>query len=274
VIEVLAAGPLATVQDLGRPGYQPLGVGRSGAADRSAHRLANRLVGNLETAATVEITLGGLSIRLLAPATVALTGAPCPGGPAWNAPVSLPAGSRVSLAAPAAGLRSYLAVRGGFAVPAVLGSRSTDLLAGLGPLALAAGVRLPVGAEVAGEPAGEPAAPRPVRSGPVRVLPGPRQHWLDDPAELYGQVWTVRPDSNRIGIRLAGRPVRRRAGELPTEPTLPGAIQLPPDGLPIILFRDGPVTGGYPVVGVLAEAELDRIGQLRPGDAVRLSSLS
>ncbi|MFL6160934.1 MAG: biotin-dependent carboxyltransferase family protein [Jatrophihabitantaceae bacterium] len=270
MIEVISTGPLATVQDLGRPGYQHLGVGRSGAADQRAHRLANRLVGNTESAATIEFTLGGLAIRLLDPATIALTGARCAGAAGWGVALTLPAGNRLVLGAAGSGLRSYLAVRGGIGIDTVLGSRATDLLSGLGPPVLTTGTRLPVGAEVAGEPSGELAAePEPVSSR-IPVLPGPRIDWFSDPAELFDRTWTVQPDSNRVGIRLAGRPLRRsRPGELPPEPLLPGAIQVPPSGQPIILFRDAPVTGGYPVIGVLPSAELDRVGQLRPGDELR-----
>lgn len=270
MIEVIATGPLATVQDLGRPGYQQLGVPRSGAADQRAHRLANRLVGNAETAATVEFTLGGLGLRLHDPATLALTGAYCPGGPDWQVALTVPAGYRLALAAPATGLRSYLAVRGGVAVEPVLGSRATDLLSGLGPAVLSAGAMLPVGADTAGEPSGE-LAPKPTDGGPLQVLPGPRTDWFSDPYRLYDQAWTVTPESNRIGIRLAGNPLHRsRIGELPPEPMLPGSIQVPPNGLPIVLFRDAPVTGGYPVIGVLRTAELDRLAQRRPGDRLRL----
>jgi biotin-dependent carboxylase-like uncharacterized protein len=270
MIEVLATGPLATVQDLGRPGYQQLGIGRSGAADQRAHRLANRLVGNAEGAATIEFTLGGLEIRLLAPATVALTGAPCVGGPDWDVALTLPAGARLATGPAKTGLRSYLAVRGGIAVEPVLGSRATDLLSGLGPPMLEPGATLPVGADTAGLPSGE-LIPEPVEnSAPIRVLPGPRTDWFTDPAELFERTWTVQPDSNRIGVRLGGDPLgRSRSGELPPEPMLPGAIQVPPNGQPIILFRDAPVTGGYPVIGVLPSPELDRIGQLRPGDRLR-----
>jgi biotin-dependent carboxylase-like uncharacterized protein len=272
MIEVLATGPLATVQDLGRPGYQHLGIGRSGAADQRAHRLANRLVGNAETAATLEFTLGGLVVRLLQPATVALTGAPCGGGPDWNVALTLPAGARLATGPAKTGLRSYLAVRGGIAIEPVLGSRATDLLAGLGPAVLAAGAKLAVGTDIVGEPSGEPAAEPVVSGAPIRVLPGPRTDWFDDPAELFARIWTVQPDSNRIGVRLAGEPLgRKRPGELPPEPMLPGAIQVPPSGQPIILFRDAPVTGGYPVIGVLPAAELDRLAQLRPGDQLRFA---
>jgi biotin-dependent carboxylase-like uncharacterized protein len=278
MIEVIAPGPLATVQDLGRPGYQQLGVPWSGAADQRAHRLANRLVGNAETAATVEFTLGGLQIRLHDPATLAFTGAYCPGGPDWQLALTVPAGCRLTLQAPARGLRSYLAVRGGIAVQPVLGSRSTDLLSGLGPAVLTAGTMLPIGTDTIAEPSGElvPApsgelVPKPADAGPLEVLPGPRTDWFSDPYRLFDQAWTVTPESNRIGIRLAGNPLHRsRAGELPPEPMLPGAIQVPPNGLPIVLFRDAPVTGGYPVIGVLRTADLDRLAQQRPGDQLRL----
>ncbi|HEU5271789.1 MAG TPA: biotin-dependent carboxyltransferase family protein, partial [Jatrophihabitans sp.] len=270
---VLATGPLTTVQDAGRPGRAAQGIGSSGACDRASYRLANRLVGNAETAATVEFTFGGLDVRLRNPATVAFTGAYCPGGPGWRLALTLPAGYRLTLQPPATGLRSYLAVRGGVAIEPVLGSRATDLLSGLGPPVLQPGMLLPVGTEVAGEPCGEAAADPDVAAGEVtvEVLPGPRTDWFTDPRRLFGRAWTVQPDSNRIGIRLAGEPVQRsRAGELPPEPMLPGAIQVPPDGLPIVLFRDAPVTGGYPVIGVLPERELDRVAQLRPGDTLRL----
>ena len=145
MIEILAPGPLATIQDRGRPGYAHLGVGCSGAADREALDRANRLVGNDPAAAAIEVTLGGLAIRLPSPATVALTGAECPGAPGWNVAVTLPAGSHFALGVPRTGLRSYLAIRGGIAVPAVLGSRSTDTLGGLGPAALRAGDQVPTG---------------------------------------------------------------------------------------------------------------------------------
>jgi biotin-dependent carboxylase-like uncharacterized protein len=269
VIEVLTAGPQALLQDLGRTGYRELGVGRSGAADDRAHRLANRLVGNAETAATIEITLGGLAFRLLHAATIALTGARCTGGPAWHTALSLPPGAVVALGLPAAGLRSYLAIRGGFAVEPVLGSRATDTLSGLGPAPLAAGDRLPTGEAVLGEAVEASFVAEPV--GPIRVLPGPRLDWFapDALTSLLDAEWTVSSDSNRVGIRLAGPAlVRVRKGELPTEPTLPGAIQVPPNGQPILLGPDAPVTGGYPVIAVVSTADLYRLGQLRPGSPV------
>ncbi len=282
MIEVLSPGPLATVQDLGRPGFADLGVSRSGAADRGALRLANRLVGNADSAAGLEITLGGLVLRLAGAATLALTGAPCPlsghraGG--WNTALSCPAGSVLALGVPPAGLRSYLGIRGGIAVSPVLGSAATDTLSGLGPAALRAGDRLPVGTATVAEP-GDFAYPagRPVPPGPVGLAAGPRASWFPPAAlrQLFGSSWLVGPDSNRVGLRLDGPALRQRpeteqqAAELPSEPTLPGAVQVPPDGRPIVLGPDAPVTGGYPVIAVVRTAELDLLAQLRPGDRLR-----
>ncbi len=272
MIELLTVGPQAVVQDLGRTGYLELGVGRSGAADEQAHRLANRLVGTAETAATIEITLGGFAFRLLRAATVALTGARCASASAWHTALSLPAGAVIALGRPDIGLRSYLAVRGGFAVEPVLGSRSTDTLSGLGPALLGIGDLLPIGDAVFSKPAEVAFAPEP--SGPIRVVPGPRLDWFAPDAldTLLTADWTVAPNSNRIGSRLTGPELTRtRKGELPTEPTLPGAIQVPPDGQPIVLGPDAPTTGGYPVIAVVATADRHRLGQLRPGGSVRFA---
>ena len=270
MIEIVAPGPLATVQDLGRPGYAALGVARSGAFDRTALRLGNRLVGNADDAAAIEVTFGGLAVRLLAPATIALTGAVCAGAPDWGVAVTLSAGATFRLAAPARGLRSYLAIRGGVDVPPVLGSRSTDTLSGIGPAPLRDGDRLPIGTS-SGAVVGASAAEPPQRlTLPVRF--GPRDDWFTSAARasLLEATWTVRPESDRIGIRLDGPALARsRTDELPSEPTLPGAIQVPPDGRPIVFGPDAPVTGGYPVIAVVTD--LDPAGQLRPGDAVRFS---
>lgn len=271
MIEVITPGPLATVQDAGRTGYAALGVARSGAFDRSALRLANRLVGNPDDAAGIEATLGGLHLRVNRPVTIAFTGAVCPGAPDWGVPVSLPAGADIRLGPPASGLRSYLAVRGGIAVEPVLGSRSTDTLSGLGPPPLRAGDRLPIGEPVdalVGASAAEPA-----RRAVLRVRFGPRDDWFTGDARrlLLSTGWTVRPESDRIGIRLAGPALERaRDDELASEPTLPGAIQVPPDGRPIVFGPDAPVTGGYPVIAVVTD--LDPAAQLRPGDVVRFSA--
>jgi biotin-dependent carboxylase-like uncharacterized protein len=275
MIEIVAPGPLATLQDGGRLGYAHLGVGRAGAADRAALDRANRLVGNHPGAAGVEVTFGGLAVRLPDPTTIALTGAECPGGPGWNVAVTLPAGARFTLGVPAAGLRSYLAARGGIDVPAVLGSRSTDTLGGLGPPPLQPGDRLSVGSAVSGPVSGEVAAPPPPRTT-LRVVLGPRADWFRRKAvtRLISTSWTVRPESSRAGVRLSGPALARKVtAELPSEPTGPGALQVPPDGMPILLGPDAPVTGGYPVIAVVCEADLDAAGQLRPGDEVQFSRL-
>jgi len=268
MIEIVAPGPLATVQDLGREGYAALGVARSGAFDRGALRLANRLVGNPDDSAAIEVTLGGLSVRLAEPATVAFTGAVCAGAPDWGAPVSLPAGTLIRLRAPARGLRSYLAVRGGVDVAPVLGSRSTDTLSGIGPAPLRAGDVLRVGAATA--PVVGAGAAEPLRPDVLTLRFGPRDDWFTAAAKsaLLATEWTVRPESDRIGIRLAGPELERaRRDELPSEPTLPGAVQVPPDGRPIVFGPDAPVTGGYPVIAVVTD--LDPAAQLRPGDTAR-----
>jgi biotin-dependent carboxylase-like uncharacterized protein len=273
-LTVLAPGPLTTVQDAGRPGQGALGIGRSGACDRAAAALANRLVGNDPDAAVLEVTLGGLALRAGADVLVATTGARCPGSPAHNAPHRLAAGVELRLGLPATGLRTYLAVRGGIAVEPVLGSRATDLLSGLGPPALTAGDVLPVG-EADGPLPGvdlAPVADPPGGEVTVRVLPGPRADWFaeDAAAVLTGTGWTVTGESNRIGLRLDGPPLERvRTGELASEGMVRGALQVPPSGLPVLFLADAPVTGGYPVVGYVDDADVDRCGQLRPGQTVR-----
>ncbi|MGX7679045.1 5-oxoprolinase subunit C family protein [Jatrophihabitans sp. DSM 45814] len=279
MINVIEPGLHATLQDLGRVGYTDIGVGRSGAADLASHRLANRLLGNDDRAATIEITFGGFSFRLTAAATISLTGARCPirDSPTmdWNRAHSLPAGAVVTLGVPAAGLRTYLAVRGGLAAEEVLGSRSTDTLSGLGPQVLEAGTTLAIGTLISGDPAADPVVVTAAEhAGPRRLLvfPGPRLDWFTAEAwqRLLSSPWTMQADSNRIGYRLSGVLLTRsRAGELPSEATLPGAVQVPPDGQPIVLGPDAPVTGGYPVLGVVPRAELDQLAQCRPGDVIR-----
>ncbi|MEV7547877.1 biotin-dependent carboxyltransferase family protein, partial [Streptomyces sp. NPDC089915] len=260
---VVRAGALSSVQDLGRPGYAHLGVPRSGALDTASHALANRLVGNPAGAATLETTLDGVRLRALAPVTVAVTGAPCAvrvsGRPAaWGAPVWLAAGAELDVGRAETGLRSYVAVRGGFAAPAVLGSRSTDLLSGLGPPVLADGTVLDVGTPgpdpVAGADALRAAGP-PVAELVLPLRLGPRADWFTggSVAALLSAGYRVSPASNRIGLRTEGGPAlaRARGGELPSEGMVLGAVQVPPDGMPVVFLADHPVTGGYPVVGVV-----------------------
>ncbi|WP_119727825.1 5-oxoprolinase subunit C family protein [Thermomonospora amylolytica] len=279
MIEVVRPGPLTTVQDLGRPGHAHLGVPCSGAADRPSLCLANRLVGNPEDAACLEMTFGGAVLRFHRSAWVAATGAPAPlrvnGRPAaMNAPCHVPAGTRLEVGVPEAGVRTYLAVRGGLAVDPVLGSRSTDLLSGLGPAPLTRGDRLPVGDAPGDAPILVDQAPVPPLPGePVlRILPGPRDDWFAPDAlrTLTAEPYEVTAESNRVGIRLAGRPLQRaRDGELPSEGMVTGALQVPPNGLPIVFLTDHPTTGGYPVIAVLSSADLPTAAQLRPGQKVR-----
>jgi biotin-dependent carboxylase-like uncharacterized protein len=265
----LATGPLTTIQDLGRVGYAHLGVGRSGAADPVSLAAANRLVGNPDSAAGFEVTLGGLELQLLDAATIAITGARGPATVAIGVAVSLPAGTRVGLAMPTAGLRSYVAIRGGLDVAPVLGSRATDTLSGLGPPIVRVGDELAIG--TGWPPVSDAVIGSPARRA-LRIVAGPRDDWFEPQAlsTLTSTPWTVRPDSDRIGLRLDGPALPRiRAGELQSEATLPGALQVPPDGRPILLGPDAPVTGGYPVLAVVHSADTYLAGQLRPGDTVR-----
>jgi biotin-dependent carboxylase-like uncharacterized protein len=274
-LTVVAPGPLTTVQDRGRPGLGGVGVGRSGSADRGAAALANRLVGNDPDAAVLEVTLGGLVVRAEADLVVVTTGARCPGSPVHAAPGLLRAGSTLALGAPPSGLRTYLAVRGGVAVDPVLGSRSTDVLSGLGPPRLQAGDELPVGSPRHPLPGVDlaPVADPPAGEVTVRLLPGPRADWLtaEALAALTAAPWEVTAESNRVGLRLAGprleRPVRE---ELPSEGLVRGALQVPPSGAPVLFLADAPVTGGYPVAGYVADDDVDRCAQLRPGQPLRL----
>ncbi|MFD6417913.1 biotin-dependent carboxyltransferase family protein [Streptomyces sp. NPDC060194] len=282
-LEVVRPGPLTTVQDLGRPGHAHLGVPRSGALDEAAHRLAARLVGNPPEAACLESTLGGLALRAAAPLTAAVTGAFCPvgvdGRPApWGAPFRVPAGALLELGRVTHGVRAYLAVAGGVAVDPVLGSRSTDLLSGLGPAPLAAGDALPVG-PAPGPPALADVVPWP---GPPAELvlpfhPGPRDDWFapDAARRLARAAYRVSPASNRIGLRTEGPPVERAGrGELASEGMVLGAIQVPPNGLPVVFLADHPTTGGYPVIGVVPEEALPAAAQAASGTPLRFVPLS
>ncbi|MGC4808054.1 biotin-dependent carboxyltransferase family protein [Micromonospora sp. DT233] len=276
VLRVLRAGALSTVQDQGRPGWAHLGVPRSGALDPAALRLANRLVGNPETAAGLEVTVTGCALRLSRAGTVAITGADAdvrvgdrPGD--VGRPLAVPAGAVVSLGPPRAGLRNWLAVAGGIAVAPVLGSRSTDTLSGLGPPPLRDGDSLPLG-----DPTGDP-APVDFTIGPpaptelrLRLRPGPRDDWFTPAALglLLGTAYTVSAVGDRVGARLIGAALPRAvAGELPSEGVVLGAVQVPADGQPLIFLADHPTTGGYPVVGVVDD--VTGLAQARPGTTVR-----
>ncbi|MFC6696335.1 biotin-dependent carboxyltransferase family protein [Nocardioides daphniae] len=273
---MLHAGPLATVQDLGRPGLAKIGVGASGAADRGAFTLANRLVGNPEDAAGIEVTVGGFSASPTEDLVMAVTGAPVP---VWvderregcNAVLRVRAGQTIRLGVASSGVRSYLGVRGGIAVPAVLGSRSTDMMAHLGPAVLEDGVRLPVGAAPTTCPTVDQAVTRGATGGRLRVIMGPRDDWFtaESRRALVTEPWTATAVGDRIGIRLDG-PVLQRAvsRELSSEGLVRGALQVPPRGHPTLMLSDHPVTGGYPVIAVVVDADIDRAANMRPGDTL------
>jgi len=314
---VIKPGPLATVQDLGRPGYGHLGVPRSGAADVASLRLANRLVGNPDGAAGIEFTLGRAALRFPAGARVAVTGAPVPltvepaaeeaaadgpgstesdlpgdtatsvtgGAAARDMPhgsaFEVPAGSVLRVGAPTAGVRSYLAVRGGVGVPPVLGSRSADLRSGLGPAALRPGDVLQMGAPgpasvMAAEATGVQPTVMPVagETAVLRMVPGPRDDWFAPDAlrELCAGTYVVTPASDRTGLRLDGPalPFAGR-GELLSEGVVTGALQVPHGGRPILLLADHPVTGGYPVIATVLSADIGLAAQLRPGGKLRFT---
>jgi biotin-dependent carboxylase-like uncharacterized protein len=286
--EVVSTGPLALLEDSGRPGYAHLGVTASGAADRASYAAANRLVGNRPGAACVEALLGGLEVKARQTLLVAVTGARASvfvtagrDGSTAEQPtgtsVTLFAGDAIRLGAPWSGIRSYLAVRGGLDAERVLGSRSTDVLSALGPAPLRAGDLLRLAGEAGEWPAAAAIPPRlDERAGVLELRRGPRDDWFGDRGwdALLSTAWTVGPDSNRVGVRLA--PADRRAGlertrdgELQSEGMVAGAVQIPPNGEPVVFLRDHPVTGGYPVIGVVTAAGVDTAAQLKPGDSVR-----
>ena len=296
-IRILNPGPLALVEDLGRAGHAHLGVSPSGALDRGALGLGNRLVGDDERCAGLELLLGGFEARFESPAWFAVTGAvaavhlddrPIDRNRAQYAA----AGSVLTIAAPVAGMRNYLAVRGGLAVPEVLGSRSHDQLSGLGPAPLTAGQVVPIGPRPVAEvplldfvPVADPT--REQDAVELRASRGPRADWFTSAAQeaFFAVDWLLSPSSNRVGARLdppripahavgvERRPVplleRSVTDELPSEPMVAGAVQVSPDGRPTVLLADHPVTGGYPVIAVVAPTSLDALAQVRPGQRVR-----
>ena len=282
MIEVVDTGALLTIQDLGRPGHASLGVSLSGAVDRRALRRANVAVGNRPGAAGLETTLTGAVLRALAPLVVAVTGADASvfvgDVPVrLGRPLRLATGQVLEVGAAVDGARSYVAVRGGIDAAPVLGSRSTDVLSGIGPAPLAAGDRLLVGPSAAPDQdlfaAPSTAFADLPGDGPtLRLLPGPRADWLADPGALRDATFTASPRSNRVGLRLEGDALERaRDDELASEGIVAGAVQLPPSGLPVVFLADHPTTGGYPVIGVLASASLALAAQTAPGTQVRFT---
>jgi len=293
-LEIIQPGPLTTIQDLGRPGLAHIGVPRSGAADLTSLRLANQLVGNDDKAAGLEITLGRAEVRCDANVTVAVTGAPTPlrlTGPygAVSHPVpdtafAMPAGAALKLGAPRTGLRSYLAIGGGIDARPVLGSRSADLLSGLGPKPLRPGERLRVGRPRSRQKNRLPSQPSPVGSASgtttdsvtLRAIAGPRDDWFTEAAlaTLAKDSYTVSAQSNRTALRLTG-PVLQRSvshrGELPSEGLATGSLQVTHDGQLILMLADHPTTGGYPVIAVVVSADVGLAAQLRPGQTIKFS---
>jgi len=308
-LEVIRTGPLSLIEDLGRAGYAALGVGLSGAADRSSYAAANALLGNDVGAAAVECLLGGLSVTAVGELSIAVTGAPAPitidGGPADHAArLEVADGQVVKLGTPKTGLRSYLAVAGGIVVPEVLGSRSRDTLSGIGPEPLRRGDSLPIGIAPRPGPGSAVGSTAPARSASsaadssaarsaneivtLRAMLGPRANWFSNPGDLASIEWIVSPQSNRVGLRLdrvepgsppgsvpsevaAGeRALRRKdSRELASEGLALGSVQVPPSGQPVLFLADHPVTGGYPVVAVVLDADVDQAAQFRPGQHLR-----
>ncbi len=291
-LRVRATGLLTVFQDLGRQGQAGQGVSESGAMDQAALKAANRLVGNASNAAALETVGGGLQLQSLGEIVVAVTGADAPlglttaDGRRWSlprhAPVALAHGDTLAVGQPRAGARCYVAVRGGFDVAAVMGSCATDTLAHVGPAPLSVGDMLGVRPASAGAVVGtaDLAAddlPTLEQEVMLDVVMGPRTDWFtaEAIARLSAQRWQVTPQSNRVGLRLAGEVPLDRAisGELPSEGTALGALQVPPSGQPVLFLADHPLTGGYPVIGAVAPHHLDRAGQIPVGAWLRFNPI-
>jgi len=286
--EVVNPGMHTIVVDHGRRGWGSIAVGSAGPWDSAAFATATRLVGNTDTAAGLEIVGSGLHLRAQRSMTVAVTGAP---GPIWlrsgqserlldlNAPQHLSPSEELLLGPTYDGLRRWLAIRGGLDVPATLGSRSTDTLSGLGPPQLQAGDHLPIGTSYDMQPVVD-YLPTSLEEGrgdqtlTVPVYPGPDAGRFADIGVLYRQDYTVTPHSNRVGIRLHGNPLEAPIDSSlrPSYPMVSGAIQLPPNGQPVVLGPDHPVTGGYPVIAVLQDPA--GAAQWPPGAKIRFREIS
>ena len=290
-VTVIKPGLSSTLQDAGRPGFAALGVGRAGAMDGPAWQLANALAGNHHGEAAIECTLVGPTLHFTQAAVIALTGAAISAYidgrsiPMWTR-CQLPADSVLQLGGMAVGCRSYLAVRGGFDVRPILGSRSSDLHAKLGYAhgrALRAGDELPLGIATPLRWSHDmedahclpwSIDPHPwfdFAFQPLALLPGSHSKLLDDNSQqlLNNGKFILSKDSNRTASRLDGHTLSLRGSlELISEATLPGTLQLPPSGQPIALLAEAPVTGGYPRIGQIAAVDLPRLAQRRPGDTV------
>lgn len=286
-LKVLRADRPMVFQDFGRFGEAAQGVSRSGAVDRKSFRLANDLVGNPAGTPALEICLGGATFLAQEPLTAALCGAPAPmkirriDGATFEIPAeaafALDAGDELAIGMPKSGLFSYLALRGGLDVAPVLGSASYDTLAQIGPAPVTAGAVL--------APANGPARAVQVSLGASRSLPtsgqvteidvilGPRCDWFTASGlqSFTSQLWRVSPDSNRVGKRLSGAVAieRNDSAELPSEATVFGSIQVPHNGQPVLFLADHPLTGGYPVIAVVAAHHLDLAAQIPPGGQIK-----
>jgi antagonist of KipI len=277
-VKIIRPGMLTTVQDLGRHGHRREGVPAGGAADPFALRLANLLVGNEANTAALEMTLAGAELEFSGEALVAATGADM-GGMEAGRPHKVAAGSRVKFCAAKAGCRTYLAVAGGFRVPATLGGCGTDLRARIGGhdgRALRAGDVLtvePVSREVSGrwrvDPRLLPAyGPAPV----VRAVAGAQAEEFGE--SFYRAVFVVAAQSDRMGLRLQGaKLVRAKPRDLISAAVAPGTVQVPPEGDPIVLLADAQTIGGYPCVAHAIHVDLPLLAQLRPGDRVRFTAV-
>ena len=279
-ITVLTPGLFTTVQDAGRWGFQSMGVPVAGALDQRSYAQANRLVGNPPGAAAIEVTILGPALRFERPLTVAVTGADL--SPrlddrplAMHQPVECPAGSVLRFGPRARGARAYVGVAGGIDAPVVLGSRSSHALTGIGGGPLRAGDRLEVGDPVAVAGGGEDrhAGADDGHGAPVRlrVLPGPQLDMFAAGAleALHTAAFHVSSRSNRMGYRLEGPAIPSPPGEMISDATFTGALQVPPDGAPILLMADRQTTGGYPQLAIVMARDLPRAAQLAPGDPVR-----
>ena len=279
-VHVLSAGMLTTVQDLGRFGYAHLGISPAGAADQLSCRIANLLVGNSENEPVLEMTMTGVTLAFENRTTVSLTGATVLGKHSvplhmWGA-MDMPAGAMLECSQIIQGARAYLAVQGGINVPVAMHSASTHLAARFGGRegrALKSGDMLECGAS----PHGPVRALKPgflakiVGAGPIRITQGVQWDWFENHQIeiLLTAEYMVSDQSNRSGLRLSGKAVTpKKREQLLTEGVSLGAIQIPPDGQPIILFVDQQTTGGYPKIANVIAADMNRIGQLRPRDEI------
>lgn len=270
----------ATIQDHGRPGFAQLAVPPSGAFDRVSHDFANRLVGNAESAATIELTRATIQFTVDVDSMIAVTGAPCSiviegRQRESQRAILVPAGTPVLIATQHLGMRTYLAVRGGFDTEVVMGSRSYDELSRIGTAPLADGHEIRIGSEAEATPA----VARQVASGAhvapsvtLHIHKGPRWGYCENSEALLENDYIVTASLNRIGIRLSGPQIRwNSADRLPSEGVLTGSIQIAADGQPLIFGPDHPTTGGYPVIAVVDERALGIVAQLAPGTTIRFT---